>query len=372
MKIAFCNRRNYDNPLGGDAVQMLKTKFWLEKQYDIQVDIVTDAKLLTTSYDIVHVFNYLTYEITETFINKAYQLHIPIVTSSIYWDYSYVVADLYYKVFNIPNCITEETIVHISRYMRLTALLFNKPRGISKKFKHHINDFINKSTLVLPNSQEEAELLLSFSGSNMSDKIKVVFNGVDIEPNSVFLGKDEFLRKYHIPDNYILQVGRMEVLKNQLNLLYSLMDDRDIPIVFVGRPVQQRYYSKLLELAGKRGNVFFISEVPHSEIALFYRYAAIHVLMSLRESPGLVNLEAMQENCPIVVPNAVFLPLHTYFSNAPYVANPLDISDIRNVVLNAYEQRQTMKLNTTLFSWSMAAQQTYNAYNEILNKNCYI
>ena len=30
INVAFCNRPLYDNPLGGDAIQMLETKKWLE------------------------------------------------------------------------------------------------------------------------------------------------------------------------------------------------------------------------------------------------------------------------------------------------------------------------------------------------------
>ena len=50
IKIAYCNRPSYDNPLGGDAVQMLKTKEELEKLYNIQIDIITDPSLITKDY----------------------------------------------------------------------------------------------------------------------------------------------------------------------------------------------------------------------------------------------------------------------------------------------------------------------------------
>ena len=59
MKIAFCNRPKWDSPLGGDGVQMLKTKAHLEELYGLQINIVTNPEMLDRSYDIVHVFNFV-------------------------------------------------------------------------------------------------------------------------------------------------------------------------------------------------------------------------------------------------------------------------------------------------------------------------
>ena len=57
INVAFCNRPSYDNPLGGDAIQMLKTKEWLEILYGIHISIITHPNELTVNFNIVHVFN---------------------------------------------------------------------------------------------------------------------------------------------------------------------------------------------------------------------------------------------------------------------------------------------------------------------------
>lgn len=96
INVAFCNRPLYDNPLGGDAIQMLETKKWLESLYGFHISVITDPKELTDDFDIVHIFNFSTYEITNRFMEKAHQLGIPIVSSCIYWDYSYSIPPLHY------------------------------------------------------------------------------------------------------------------------------------------------------------------------------------------------------------------------------------------------------------------------------------
>ena len=83
INVAFCNRPSYDNPLGGDAIQMLKTKEWLEILYGIHISIITHPNELTVNFNIVHVFNFATYEITNGFVEKAHQLGIPIISSCI-------------------------------------------------------------------------------------------------------------------------------------------------------------------------------------------------------------------------------------------------------------------------------------------------
>ena len=177
-----------------------------------------------------------------------------------------------------------------------------------------------------------------------------------------------FFSKYKLPKDYILQVGRIEYLKNQLNLLYALREHINIPIVFIGQISDAKYGKRLHEIAQKRGNVFFLNKVPHDEIASFYHYAALHVLLSLRESPGLVSMEAAAQGCPIVISTSEYLPKKTYFSKAPYVVDPLDISVIEQVLLQAYQERKKFDLNIKDFSWSNVAAQTYDVYKEVMDK----
>lgn len=365
INIAFCNRPSYDNPLGGDAIQMIKTKEWLEKLYDCQISIVTFPEQITDRFDIIHIFNYATYLITDGFMEKAYQLGIPIVSSCIYWDYSYAIPPLHYLILGYPSHISHNT-VYFYRflYQNITSFL-KKPIGVSHEFRNYVRKFINYSDYILPNSIEEGKLLLQFAGLRTTDKIRVVYNGTEFQ-NSKILSHNDFFSKYNIPENYVLQVGRIEYIKNQINLLYALKDNTEIPIVFVGQTSDKRYSDKLHKLAQQRGNVYFFDKVPHHEISSFYHYAAIHVLLSLRESPGLVSLEAASEGCPIVISSEEFLPQDSYFPNTPYSVNPLDVLGIKKVLLKAYQERKITVIDSSKYSWSTVAKHTYQVYEEIL------
>lgn len=368
INIAFCNRPSYDNPLGGDAIQMLKTKEWLESLYGFHISLITDPKELTDDFDIVHIFNFATYEITDRFMEKAHQLGIPIVSSCIYWDYSYSIPPLHYFL-SYPSHIRKSCVLFYRFLYRSITALLRRPKTVSWEFRKYVRKFIDYSSFVLPNSLEEGILLYDFARMKNMDKLRVVYNGVELKENQI-LSPEIFFSKYKLPRNYILQVGRIEYLKNQLNLIYALRNHSEIPIVFIGQISNVKYGQKLHAIARERGNVIFLDKVPHDEIASFYHYANLHVLLSLRESPGLVSMEAAAQGCPIVISTSDYLPKETYFPKAPYVVDPLDISAIEQTLLQAYQERKVFDLNINDFSWSNVAVQTCKVYEEVMiNKN---
>ena len=370
MRVAFCNRPGYDNPLGGDAIQMLKTKENLERLFNVEIEIVTDPVNLSKDFDLVHIFNYATYTITEKFFEKANYLQIPIASSPIYWDYSYNASILFRKFLGYPTHISERRILLERKLAGLYYTLMNKSI-ISPLFRNKVGTFIKLSSAVLPNSKEEGDLLFEFAGIEDEierAKVSVVYNAVDNESLYCELSEDDFCKKHGIPKNYVLTVGRIEYVKNQLNLIYALRNHPEIPIVIVGHNTDRKYLEKLHELANRRGNTYFLSAVPHNDIKGFYRYAKCHVLLSLRESPGLVSLEAQQQGCPIVVATKEFAPTKTYFHNCNYVVNPLRINEVEKVILKAFESQRDENPFKNNFTWDVAAEQTYSAYKRILEE----
>ena len=364
VKVAFCNRPNWDNPLGGDGVQMLKTKEALEKNYEIEIDIITEAAKINSRYDIVHIFNYVTTEVTHTFFAQALKYGIPIASSSIYWDYSYIYSSISRYLFRkkFTHC-TAKLLKFISTSL---AKIIDRPKLLTKGTKKEYRYFIKSSDIVLPNSQEEADLLQKFCGIDISNKVKIVYNGYTPVKACAVLSKEDFKLKYGLPEDYVLQVGRIETIKNQINVLYALKDNPNIPIIFIGKVVEENYYRKVKRLAEKRGNVLFIDSVPHEEMNSFYKYAALHILPSLRESPGLVSLEALSNGCPIIVSNEAYTPVNTYFSNQEYIVDPLDIETLHDTLLKAYKYRKVECSGFERFTWDNAAAQTWAAYQKII------
>ena len=387
IKIIFANRKDcFDKP-GGDTVQMLKTKEYLEKYYPVEIEILLTPKEILSDKEakIVHIFNLQTINETNKFINAARIGNKKVVLSTIYWN----LLDTYYikyleslnispidipdffkliliKVFNLFILSIPNLRKKYERY--ISKGLFGTKQYVLQRKQALIN-----SDLLLPNSEEEMILCAKdfhLEKQYIENKSCIIPNATEFSEESINI--ENIKDNYQKLKNFILQVGRIEQIKNQLNLLLSLKDYPEIPIVFIGRYTDKKYFDKLKKIAEKRGNVFFIEQMPHNNLINFYKQASVHVLASFRESPGLVSLEAKAAGCPIVVSSKKYCPINYYnFDKYASICNPYDKISIKNAVFTA------IKLNTnnplpdkykTYFSYNNVAKLTYNSYLSLLQE----
>ncbi len=119
INVAFCNRPLYDNPLGGDAIQMLKQKSGWRSLYGFHISVITDPKELTDDFDIVHIFNFSTYEITNRFMEKSssigYSYRIIMYLLGLFLFYSSIT--LFF--FGYPSHIRKSCVLFYRFYMEI-------------------------------------------------------------------------------------------------------------------------------------------------------------------------------------------------------------------------------------------------------------
>jgi glycosyltransferase involved in cell wall biosynthesis len=114
----------------------------------------------------------------------------------------------------------------------------------------------------------------------------------------------------------------------------------------------------------------FLGELEHDLVQSAYAAASAHVLVGFGETPGLANLEAAAQGCPIVVSNRG--AERDYFGDLAYYADPLDPNSIRDAVQKAVisgrdertKQLQRKVLET--YTWDQVAEATAAAYREYL------
>ena len=143
-------------------------------------------------------------------------------------------------------------------------------------------------------------------------KISVVWNGVDPErydPRKCSKeGVAKIRERYNVPEdwNMLLFVGRLTWVKGVRNLLQAMPSVlREYPntkLVILGRGEEQ---SDIVETAGRLGiqdNVVYRFDfVPEDERILHYAAADVCVFPSIYEPFGIVSLEAMAMEKPVVV-----------------------------------------------------------------------
>lgn len=363
MKILFQSREDLFTTLGGDTVQILKTKQELEKLgYKIDIDCSIDKDL--SEYDIVHIFNLQTLKLTKQQLINAKKQHKKVVLSTIWWDF---------KNFGLDEDMVRYSSLkrRIANYLLMPFFKFNKHKAycfidrilfdIRKKDDGRF--ILSNADLILPNSIAELEILVQdFNMPELRAKANIVVNAID----GSALSNEALLQPEGIPSNYVLCVGRIQPIKGQAKIIKALFDEVNIPIVFIGKSVDGRYMKYVRELAKKRTNVFFIPGVAHEDMARYYQYARVHVLPSLRESPGLVSLEAALYNTNIVV--SYQTPIQEYFGDNTFVCDPEDINSIRNKTLQAYNSSFSSKLKSYILhnlTWKKAAEQTAEGYQRL-------
>lgn len=140
------------------------------------------------------------------------------------------------------------------------------------------------------------------------------------------------MKKYNIPENYILTVGTIEPRKNQLSLLKAIHNTGlDLTLVVIGNPT--KYISQLKQFADDKrieGKVIFLNNLTLEELSVVYQNATLLAYVSLFEGFGLPVIEAMASGCPVLTSSVSCLTETA--GDAAILCDPYDIKDISNKI----------------------------------------
>lgn len=100
--------------------------------------------------------------------------------------------------------------------------------------------------------------------------------------------------------------GRLEEVKNQRLLIesFSLLNKQeDIKLFFAGNGRDVPVLKNIVENSGLQNNIEFLGVLNTSEMESFYKDVDLVILPSKFEAFGLVLIEALSLNCPVLVSN---------------------------------------------------------------------
>ena len=222
------------------------------------------------------------------------------------------------------------------------------------------------------------------------EKIKVCYNGVDPEkynPEKVSQEKIKELRnRYGIQDNesMVLFIGRLVGVKGADKLIaampHVLEKVPNVKLVIVGLGGMRNYLEALVEKSKLQDSVKFRFEfVPEQERIAHYAACDVSVFPSLYEPFGIVALEAMSMQKPVVVGATDASGMkEIVVPNGPdqcgFHINPNDPADIAWGIVNAVQDSQRRvqlgkngrKIVLQKFTWDTSAKKTIEFYNELI------
>src|SRR3989338_2829378 len=323
MKILMQNRINVFSAPGGDTIQMLKTKEYLER-IGCEVSIACDLNPDLKGIDLVHLFNIT--RINETYMQfkNAKKQNKPVVVSSIYQNFeeldsktSSVVRGFLWRWLNKEN---REKIKTLGRTIKNIGQAKSAALQMIKGFE---------------NEQRE------------------VLSGVSL-----------------ILHNYVLCVGNFIERKNQIALIEA-MQGLNILLILIGSPVNthKNYFNKINSaVKNSAGQIKIMKNVPQPELIPIYSGAKVVVLPSWIETTGLSCLEGAIAGCNIVITDRGYAK--EYFKDMAYYCDPADIRSIKDAILKAFNAPVNPDLKNHVlsnFTWEKTAELTYNAYCKALN-----
>ena len=212
------------------------------------------------------------------------------------------------------------------------------------------------------------------------DKMDVIYNGVDPTKFEIVISDEEkaaFRAKYAAPEEKIIFfVGRMVREKGVQVLIEALPKIRwgyhDAKLLIVGGGHKDHLIS-LSQYIGMDRHVYFAGFVPDVELLKIFKIIDIACFPSLYEPFGIVALEAMACNVPVVVSDAGGLPevvrngvtgTTTYAGNSNSLADGI-LSVLHNPDRAAALAKAAYEDVITVFNWERIAKQTIGVYDQV-------
>lgn len=240
---------------------------------------------------------------------------------------------------------------------------------------------VSKASAVLTISQYSKNDILKRYGKPES-AVHVTYPGLTMptqkkDPSTTI----DIFKKYSLPKRFILSVGTIQPRKNYEKLIeaFSIFlkadpeKSGDIDLVIIGK--KGWLFEGILrasETHGVSAKVKFLDFVPDRELPTFYRSATCFALPSLYEGFGLPVLEAMANECPVVVSHVSSLP--EIAGDAGIYVDPNNPSDIASGLATAVRQRNQAAGKSRVqlglrqvqrFTWEKAAKQTLRVLEQV-------
>jgi len=316
--------------------------------------------------DICHIVNAGGYKSPSVLVAQlCKERGIPVVVSPVYWPISEVKKEIIDKMDENEEQVTANFTTH----------------------ENGIRDLLREANWLLPNAEIELEKVVELLGGEMSifaeedekqTGYTVIRNGIDVvdEINMALrLNEKEMLfderLEEMLADRFVLCVGRIEVRKNQESLIEAMKplweEDPDLQLVLMG--AKSAPYVRYLNEEVKGKNILFCPPGPPAAVMRMMRRCKAHALISLIETPGLVNLEAAGLNKPVVVADRGSVSEYLLDKEGVFYCDPHDIESITLALRGAMAMESADELGSFVrreYSYEKIAGELEAVYKRVI------
>lgn len=343
MKICFASYPAVTLTGGGPYVKIKETKKELELLgHKVDFFDMWNPNQKLNDYDIIHLVgaNFAVFGFARTLMER---------------NINYVVEPVFFSNHSY------KFIKNICLFDKLVRKIV---RGIWNDYRI-IRDICNWSTLVLPNTYSEKEII-SKGLSIPKEKFEVIYNGVS---KRFLSGNPEvFQRKYGIK-NFVLYVGHLGFKRKNGLALVRALKQINHPAVIIGSITEAGEGKEILSEVKSNKNIILINNLENDSPMLASAYASCNtfVLPSQFETPGIAALEAGIAGAKIVI--TPFGGTKEYFKDMAEYSNPYSIESIKSSIEKSLNKPKDEKLKNHIkenFLWNKIAERTDEVYKKVL------
>lgn len=214
------------------------------------------------------------------------------------------------------------------------------------------------------------------------DKLMVINNGVQLDKFSGVERNYDFRRRFASDNEKIIFfVGRLVQEKGVQVLLDAapkVMENyHDIKFVIAGKGPQLDHLKYKADSMGISSKFYFTGYISEEDLAQLYKCADIAVFPSLYEPFGIVALEAMVANVPVVVTDTCGLGEiveHGVDGMKSYTGNANSLADCILAILFNNNLSESIKDNAlrkveAMYNWDLISDQTLEVYKDVIRNN---
>ncbi len=283
------------------------------------------------------------------------------------------------KIFSPMNycpvfCRIMKIKIILGIHSNLPWVYFNKMPGSKIK-----NFFIKKFMEISVKSCDKLIVNSNFAKDEIIKYLNIEKKNVQV----VYLGADgqediekievKNIKNFNYETQYILCVSSCVRYHNFITILESFKDilykdKKNIKLVFVSQIFDKEYLLEINDYILKNFNnddIVFFKNLDKGYLKRFYNKALFYIFSSYCEVFGLTTLEAMSNNCPVLVSKTSALP--EINNDSALYFDPDNKNEIRKKILdliNNFDLRQSFKekglQHVKNFKWSKTFENTMN------------
>lgn len=208
------------------------------------------------------------------------------------------------------------------------------------------------------------------------EKVTVIHNGYD--PNLFkIISMNKAKKKLNLPEDkkVILSVGNLELIKGHKYLIEAIKEEvkrgKNITCLIAGSGSQKKYLNRIIGRLSLRDNVKLVGGKPHNELPLWLNACDVFVLPSLRESFGIVQIEAMACGKPVVATFNGGSEEVILNEKLGLLVEPKDATGLAKAILKALDtewDKEYILSYAEQYSWDAIIRKIIKVYNELLEK----